>query len=187
MTDGIYLKDLIRISQEDIERAVAERVQEGSGVADEQGGPNIKGFLASAAAEKLNGVLDKDVTESLVQGWTKIRDVREAAARTAKPPGAMEVVALGKHEQKVTHHPVLMFTVGKMPSTEFEFTLELVAQFKSVKIAINGGRIRSVAPGEASAIARLKYKEVLLTEKKTPAWKLPGEMQLPGEGILVAS
>ena len=187
MIDGIYLKDLIRISQEDIERAVAQRDQERNGVADDKGGPNIKGFLASAAAGKLNEVLDKDVTETLAQGWTKIRDVREAAARTVKLPGAMEVLALGKHEQKVTHHPVLMVTVGKMPSAEFEFTLELVAQFNSVKIAITGGKIRSVAPGEASAIVRLKYKEVLLKEVKTLAWKLPGEMRLPGDGILVAS
>jgi hypothetical protein len=79
---------------------------------------------------------------------------------------------------------VLTIKVAKVALPELKLTLELVARFKSVELAIAGGRIRSLAPGEASAIARLKYKSVKLKEQSTPAWKLPGLLTL-GAGVPV--
>ena len=186
MSDGIYLRDLIRVSEEDINRAAAAQHAEGDRDTDASLAENLKGFGSSVAAEKLNDVLDKDVTETLAEGWSKLKDVRGAAARTSKPPGTTEVLTLGKHEQRLTYHPVLTVSIGSLPAKDFPFTLELVAQFKSVKLEIGGGRIRSVAPGDAAAIARLKYKSALLKEKPTPAWKLPGRVRLPGQGVPVA-
>jgi hypothetical protein len=175
MSDAMKLRDLITVSEENVSDAVKQHG--GSG-------PGVQGFVASAAADQLNEALDQDITAVLATGWAKVKDVKAAAARSRAAPGTTEVVTLGKHEQTSTHHPVLSLMVGEQKVAELEFTLELTATFKSVKLAISDGRIRSIAPGEASALARLKYKSLKLKEKSTPEWKLPGEIKL-GDGINV--
>lgn len=179
MSDIFCLRDLIEVSESDVEHAATD-------FAEESGGSRIRGFAAHIGADKLNEALDKDVGDSLALGWTRVKAVRDAAKRSMQHPGETSVVTLGQHDLTSTHYPVLTVSVAKLPAAEIRFTLELVAQFKSVKLAISDGRIRSVSPGEASAIARLKYKNVELSKKSTPAWKLPGEIRLRGDGIQVA-
>jgi len=179
MSEIVCLRDLIEVSESDVEHAASE-------FAAESGGGGIHGFAAHIGADKLNEALDKDAGDTLALGWTKVRAVRDAAKRSLQHPGETSVVTLGQHELASTHYPVLTVRVAKLPAAEIRFTLELVAQFKSVKLAISDGRIRSVSPGEASAIARLKYKNAELSRKSTPAWKLPGEIRFSGDGIPVA-
>lgn len=175
MSEAMRLRDLIDVSADDVERAITGH----GGTA-----PDVQGFVASAAADQLNEALDQDITALLATGWAKVKDVKAAAARSRSAPGTTEVVRLGKHEQTSTHHPVLALMLGERKVAELEFTLELTATFKSVRLAISEGRIRSVAPGEASALARLKYKSLELKEKSTPEWKLPGEIKLK-DGVTV--
>jgi len=179
MSEIVCLRDLIELSEDDVNHAVSDHVATA-------GGGSIAGFVASVGADELNRELDKDVGDVLAIGWTKVQVVREAAKRSLGHPGETSVITLGEHDMTSTHYPVLTISVAKLPVTDLKFTLELVARFKSVKLAIREGRIRSFSPGEASAIARLKYKSVKLKEKSTPAWKLPGEVRLPGEGVVVA-
>jgi hypothetical protein len=163
------------VSKEDLERGVAEHGASG---------PNLGGFVASAAADKVNEALDTDLTSVLATGWSKVKDVRAAAERSRKAPGTAEVVTLGKHQQSSTHHPILTVVLGKQTVADLKFTLEFTATFKSVKLAISDGRIVSVAPGNASAHAYLKFGKLTLKEKSTPEWKLPGEIKL-GVGVIV--
>ena len=179
MSEIFSLRDLVEVSDSDVEHAASD-------FAAESGGGRIHGFAAHIGADKLNEALDKDVGDVFALGWCKLKAVRDAAKRSLEHPGETSVVTLGQHDLTSTHHPVLTVSVAKLPSAEMRFTLEVVAQFKSVKLAISDGRLRSVSPGEASAIARLKYKNVELTRKSTPAWKLPGQIQLSGDGIPVA-
>lgn len=179
MSEIFCLRDLVEVSESDVEHAASD-------FAADSGGHRIHGFAAHIGADKLNEALDKDVSDALALGWSKLKAVRDAAKRSLAHPGETSVVTLGQHELTSTHHPVLTVSVAKLSPAEMRFTLELVAQFKSVKLAISDGRLRSVSPGEASAMARLKYKNVELSKKSTPAWKLPGEIRLSGGGIPVA-
>ena len=169
MNEKMRLRDLIEVSAEDVDAAVKERGSTG---------PDMPGFVASVAADKLNDVLDQDITSLLATGWSKVKEVQTAAARSRAAPGTTEVVMLGKHEQTSTHHPILSLSLGQQTLTELKFTLELVAAFKGVKLAVTDGHIQSVAPGEASALARLKFGNLKLKEKSTPKWNLPGEIRL---------
>jgi hypothetical protein len=178
MTEGVSLGGLIKLSESDVEHAVSDH-------AATHGGKGLAGFVTSVGADELNSALDKDAGDVLALGWTKVQAVREAAKKSLGHSGET-VVMLGEHDLTSTHYPVLTITVAKLPATELKFTLELIARFKSVKLAIREGRIRSFSPGEVSAIVRLKYKGTQLKEQSTPAWNLPGKVDLPGEGIVVA-
>jgi hypothetical protein len=178
MSEFVCLGGLIKLSEEDVEHAVSDH-------AAETGGGGIAGFVASVGADELNRAMDKDAGDLLALGWSKVQAVRDAAKKSLGKPGET-VVTLGEHEMTSTHYPILTITVARLPATELKFTLELIARFKSVKLAIREGKIRSFSPGEVSAIVRLKYKKAKLKEQATPSWNLPGKVDLPGEGIAVA-
>jgi hypothetical protein len=178
----IKLRDLIDVSADEVHAAFREQAKDENAVLLAQG--QLTGFAAGLAADELNKALDSDVFTLIAHGWAKVQTVRDAAKGSAES-GETKKVTLGVHELTSTSHPILTVRIAQVPLPELKLTLELVARFKSAELAISGGRIRSLAPGEASAIARLKYKSVKLKEQSTPAWKLPGRLDL-GDGVPVA-
>jgi hypothetical protein len=170
------LSDLIEFSQEDIERAINEQAKDESAVA--QAATHIAGFAAGIAATQLNTALDIDVLELLGKAWSKVKNVRDAAAKSRDTPGEAVIINLGSHDFTHSCQPVMSVRVGTVPLPELKLTLELVAAFKSVRLSITDGKLVSLAPGEASATVRLKYKSMKLKETSTPTWKLPGSVAL---------
>ena len=168
--------DLIEFSQEDIEHAINEQAKEESAVA--QATAHIAGFAAGVAAGQLNTALDIDVFELLGKAWTKVKNVRDAAAKSRDTPGQAVIINLGSHDFTHSCQPVISVRVGTVPLPELKLTLELIAAFKSAQLSITDGKLVSIAPGEASATARLKYKSIKLKEQTTPSWKLPGSVAL---------
>lgn len=176
MSQPPKLSDLIEFSQDDIERAINEQAQDDNAVA--QASAHIAGFAAGVAATQLNTALDIDVLELVAKAWSKVKNVRDAAAKSREIPGEAVIVNLGKHDFTHNCQPVISVRVADVPLPELKLTLELVAAFKSVRLSIMGGKLVSLAPGEASATVRLKYRNMTLKEKSTPDWKLPGSVKL---------
>lgn len=183
MNGTASLRSLIDLSKEDVERALAEHGRSDAGVTDAIG--HLGGFAASIAAQELNKVLDVDVYKLLAQAWTKVAAVRDAAARSKATPGQPTLVALGSQEFTHSCEPVLTLYVADVALPELRLTLEVAARFSGVRLSIADARLRSFAPGDASAIARLMVKGVKIKEKTTPVWKLPVEVTL-GTGVPIA-
>ncbi len=180
--EATRLRDLIHVSKADIEAAIAERAKEDAAAARATG--QAGGFAASVAADQLNSVLDTDLYELLALTWAKWQQLKEAAAKSRLKPGDKIVETPGKHEFTHTCYPTLTIYIGEVPLPEIKLTLELVAQFKSVSLSIANGLLLAIAPGQASAIVRLKYNGVKIKEQPTPDWKLPGEIDL-GAGLRI--
>lgn len=180
MSDATTLRKLIGIGKEEVEKAFALHAKDEAGIAGKLG--SATGFIASVAADKVNGELDVDALELLGKAWAKLKILREYADPKKHPPGQTSVIQLGQHDVTHTCDPVLALRAAGVKLTELKLALELDARFKSVALSIVDGRIMAAAPGEASVIARLKYKSVKLKEQSTPAWKLPGEIKF-GKGI----
>lgn len=182
MNDQTRLCGLIEVKKADLEKALARKAEDDSEVAHAL--HYIGGLAASAATEEINRALDVDVYGLIAHAWSKVQAIRESAERSKREPGP-SVVTFGEHDFTYTCYPVLTFYLDETPLPELRLTLELVARFESVALSIVEGRLRSIAPGKASAIARLKYKETEIVEKKSADWKLPGEVGL-GAGVPVA-
>jgi len=183
MNGAASLRSLIDLTKDDIERAFAEHGRGDLDLAQSIG--HLGGFVASVAAQELNKALDVDIYRLLAQAWTKVAAVRDAATRSKASPGQPILVALGGHEFTHSCEPVLTLFVADAPLPELRFTLEVTARFSAVRFSVVDSRLRSFAPGDASAIARLLLKGVKLKEKATPVWKLPVEVTL-GTGVPIA-
>ncbi len=182
MSDPTRLHDLITLAAPDIEKALAEQAKDGEATGEAVA--SLGSFAARVGADEINKSLDLDLYDLLAHGWAKVEAVREAAAKSRATPGQTTMVTLGKHELTHACEPVLVFYVADAPLPELKLTLELVARFKSVALAVSDATLHALAPGDASAVVRLKYKGVKLKEQATPDLKLPGMIRL-GKGLRI--
>jgi hypothetical protein len=177
MTDtnsgALRLSDLIELQAEDVQSALDAAARDDTSLGTVQ---NVARFAAQVGADELTKALAADPVELIAAGWLKLQSVRDAAKRSVQSPGVATLLTLGQHDVIAPSYPKLTIYCDGAPLTTLSFTLELDARFKSVGLTITDGRLKAVAPGEASALVRLKYKSVKLREQSTPAWKLPGRI-----------
>ena len=182
MSESLRLSELIDVTQDDVERALAEQAKDETAVALVQ--RQLVGYAASLGADELNKVLNAEVIVLLAPSWARVQAVRDAARRSTES-NERTVVTLGTHEVTSRQHPVLTLTMAQIPLPELRLTIDLVARFKSVALAIAGTAIRGIAPGEASLTARLRYGDTVLREEARPLWDLPARVPF-GDGVPVA-
>ena len=182
MNESLRLSELIDVTQDDIERALAEQAKDETAVALVQ--RQLVGYAASLGADELNKVLEAEVITLLAPAWARLQAVRDAARRSTES-NERTVVTLGPHEVTSRQHPVLTLTMAQIPLPDLRLTVDLVARFKSLALAIAGSAIRGIAPGEASLTARLRFNDIVLKEQARPLWELPARVSF-GDGVPVA-
>lgn len=182
MTQSLRLSELITITPQDVERALAEQAKDETAVALVQ--RQLTGYPASLGADELNRACDASVLDLLAPAWSTLEAVRDAARRTQGSPDRT-VVTLGPHEVVSQQHPVLALSMAQIPLPELRLTIELMARFKSIALGIAGASIRGAAPGEASLTAQLRYGGVVLKEAARPLWTLPPRVSF-GDGVAIA-
>lgn len=182
MSSPILLSDLIQVSKEDVDHALAEQVRNEPSVGGTNG--HVAGFAASAIADKLNEALDTDLYEMLAGVWVKWDKLKTTAEESSANPDKLIAQMLGEHELKHVCYPTIKVHVAEFALPDIKFKLELIAKFKSMRVTILNTMLIALAPGNASAIVRLSYGDTKLKEQPTPEWKVPGEIRL-GEGYRI--
>lgn len=169
---GVTLRDLVTFDDGDVVRAI-----EAQGAEDRRFaglGDRVAGLAARVGADKLNGALDADLFEVLASAFTRLEKLREQAEPGRLPPGQAAVVTLLDTKFTGACHPVLELAVPGLELPKLRFTLELELALESLAVSVEGGAIRSLAPGRASVLARLKYGKVKLKETPARRVELPG-------------
>jgi hypothetical protein len=165
MHKDVRLRARIEVTGDDVERALFEQSKDESAVA--QMFDRLRGAAAERAAEELNHALEVDFFEVLAQGWARVPAVSTAVQLSALMRGPPALVNLDRHNIASTLRVVLDSSVAQSALPPLKLTLEIVADVQSATLAASEGRIEVVALGEASVIARLKYKSVLVKEHVT--------------------
>lgn len=183
MSETLRLAELIEITPDDVERAIAEQAKDETAVALVQ--RQLGGYPATLAAEELNKAIDVEVVRLLAPAWATAQAVRDAARRSVES-SERTIVTLGEHEVTSEQHPVLTLTMAQIPLPELRLTVDLLARFKTLALAIAGPAIRGIAPTGASLTARLRYGDVLLKEAARPLWDLPARVSF-GDGVPIVT
>lgn len=165
MNNGVKLRTKIEVSGDDVEKALVEHAKDEPSVSRVL--EHLRGAAAKHAADELNQALDLNVFEMLAHGWAQVPAVRNAVQLSALMPGPPAIVRLDQHNITSTAFPVLNINVADRALPELRLTLEIIAGAQSATLAVRDGRFELLALGNASAIARLKYKSVLLKEHAT--------------------
>ena len=142
--------------------ALAEQGKDDSAV--EQVFERLRGVAAERAADELNRALDIDILDVLAQGWIQIPAMHRAVQLSALTRGRPELIGVQRHNIASASHVVLDTRVAGSSLPPLELSLEIVVDVQSATLAARDGRIEVVALGEATVLARLKYKSVLVKE-----------------------
>jgi hypothetical protein len=165
MGSDVKLRAPIEVTGDDVERALFEQSLDEPAVA--RVFDRLRGAASERAAEELNRALEVDIFEVLAQGWARVPAVRNAVQLSALVQGPPALVNLDRHDIASTSRVVLDSSVAQRALPPLKLTLEIVAGVQSATLAAREGRIELVALGDASIIARLKYRNVLLKEHAT--------------------
>ena len=165
MANDVKLREHLQVTGDDVERALFEQSMDELAVAHVF--DRLRGVASERAAEELNRALKVDIFAVLSEGWAKLPAVRNAIHLSALVKGPPALLNLDAHNIISKSHVVLDSSVAQTALPPLNLTHEIVATIHSVTLAAREGRIEVVALGDASIIARLNYKSVLLKEHAT--------------------
>lgn len=165
MGSDVKLRAPIEVTGDDVERALFEQSMDEPAVA--RVFDRLRGAASERAAEELNRALEVDIFEVLAQGWARVPAVRNAVQLSALVQGPPALVNLDRHDIASTSRVVLDSSVAQSALPPLKLTLEIVAGVQSATLAAHEGRIELVALGDASIIARLTYRNVVVKEHAT--------------------
>lgn len=126
----------------------------------------IKGFrhlsgaamraISSQLAEVLVTSLDLlDVRELLVNGWSKHKNLKEAAARTHAVPGSEELVTLATHHIDSTHQPSVDLIVKEATVHTCVFDVTVEFDLNGVMAVVRQGMLVAIRSGTCVITAKL--------------------------------
>ena len=165
MGNDIRLREPLHVTGDDVERALFEQSMDELAVAHMF--DRLRGVASERAAEELNRALEVDIFHVLAEGWSKVPAVRNAIQLSALVKGPPALVNLDWHNIISKCNVVLDSSVAESALPPLNLTLELVASIQNAALAARDGRVELVALGDASIVARLRYKSVLLKEHAT--------------------
>lgn len=111
--------------------------------------------LGRRVTDAVASALDLDLGDLLLDGWTGLRELRAAAARTRETPGEPEEVPLAEHEITSTHHPAVELYVHDALVATLTLELEVTFTLQAVIAEVRDGSLVGVRAGEVEITAKL--------------------------------
>jgi len=150
------------------------------------GAPKLAwGVIGSQASDALKSVLNVDVLDVLGQAWSVVSQLHEYTDRSKHPEGERSVVYLGGHTFVKTLYPQLTVTIEPLKPVTLRFALDLIADIRSVALAICNGYITSTGAGDGALSAQLKYGDVALNKPQEKKVQFPGNFAFKSPGLAI--
>ncbi len=143
------------------------------------------GVVGSQATDALKGVLNMDVLELLGRAWSAAKELHDYTDRSRHPEGEKSVVYLGGHKFTKTIYPQLALTIDPFKPVTLRFALNLVADIRSIALAICNGHITSTGGGDGNLGAQLRYGDIALTKMQQRPVKFPGSFAFREPGLAI--
>lgn len=112
------------------------------------------GAIDREVGDVAEDMLDIDLGDALVHGWSKHTQLRESARRTLSTPGS-EVVALATHQLTSTYHPVVDLLVDRRLVGSITFEVRLVFDVTGLAAVLREGSLVALRGGDILLTATL--------------------------------
>lgn len=178
---GLQVRDLLP-SDLQIEQTMKEALSKDQGI----GAARLAwGVIGSQATDAIKGVLSLDALQLLGSAWSVAKELHEYTDRTKHPEGERSVVYLGSHKFKKTVYPQLAVTIEPFKPVTLRFALDLVADIRSIALAIMNGRITSTGGGDGALGAQLRYGDIALNQLQLRKVRFPGSFGFKDPGLAI--
>jgi hypothetical protein len=102
-----------------------------------------------------DGLLNLNLGNLLVSGWSKYTDLTKAAKRTLANPASEEIVVLATHRIVSTHHPSVDLIINEAKAHIFMFELTVTFDLNGVAAVVRQGDLIALRGGECVITATL--------------------------------
>ena len=135
--------------------------------------------VSSEVMKKLEGVLDVDLADIVLEGWGKYKELLQYRDRTRYPPDQTILLPLAHHEIRSVHKPYVDVLLDDKPIGRVTFTVDLRLTFDGVVLVIRAGSIWEVKAGTCEGRGALSCGPVELVNRRIVKFDLPGRVKLP--------
>ena len=179
--DQLTVRDLLP-DKLDVEQTMKDAMSHDRG----SGAPKLAwGVIGSQGSAALKSVLDTNVLDVLVGAWSVLSQLHEYTDRSKHPEGERSVVYLGTHSFVKTLYPQLKVTIEPFEPITLRFALDLMADIRSIALAICNGCITSTGAGDGALSAQLKYGSIALNKPQQKKVQFPGNFAFKAPGIAI--
>lgn len=177
----LQVRDLLPNSLQ-IEQTMKDALSEERGV----GATKLAwGVIGAQASDAIKSVLNIDALELLGGAWCVAKELHEYADHSKHPEGERSVVYLGGHRFKKTLYPQLAVTIEPFKPVTLRFTLDLLADIRSIALAICNGYITGTGAGDGALSAQLKYGDFAFNKPQQRKVKFPGNFAFKAPGLAI--
>lgn len=131
---------------------------------------------------KIDDLVDIPVSKVVAGAWNKYRLLQKYADTKKYPPSETIMVPLATHTIRSIHKPYVEILVEDKPIGTIAFEIDLELTLEGVLLSIQNGKIMEVRIGRCQGKGRVRCEEVVVAERETKEFPLPGSIRLK-EGI----
>ena len=135
--------------------------------------------VSSEVMKNLEGVLDVDLADIVLEGWGKYKELVQYRDRTRYPPDQTILLPLAHHEIRSVHKPYVDVMLDDKPIGRVTFTVDLRLLFDGVVLVIRDGTIWEVKAGTCEGRGALSCGAIELINRRIVKFELPGRVKLP--------
>lgn len=123
----------------------------------------------------LGKALDVNLIDVVVEGWTKLKQLRDYCGQKQEDADKPFSVALAQHDVVSSHQPGIDVLLGEKVIGRIVVDVDLSLTLKGVVLTIRDDHIIAVASGKFTGAGSVKYRGATLIEKSTPEYNIPGK------------
>ncbi len=135
-------------------------------------------------SEAAMGLLEIDLADVLVAGWTRHSALRAAGRRTKHAPGTFETVQLSEHRIAYEAQPCVDVSLRGVRLARVQLTVEVTVDLTGLGGSVSDGRLTSLFSGDARVEAALAVQGTPVVHRGRQL-DLRAELDL-GEGLRLA-
>ncbi|MGH7390137.1 MAG: hypothetical protein ACREM3_11885 [Candidatus Rokuibacteriota bacterium] len=134
------------------------------------------GTVLDGVSRAVQELLDVPVSDILVGGWERARDVRAAIQKTRDSDDATELVPLLGHTITSEHRPYVEIVKDEVAIARLVFPLKLELRLEGVVLRVRRGRIGEILAGTVKIKATMKFGDFVVFEKALAPISIPGSL-----------
>jgi hypothetical protein len=131
---------------------------------------------------KIEKLLDLELTDIMIGAWSKYRTVREFMENTRNEPDDTFLLPLTEHKISSSHKPYVEILVNEEPLGRVEFSVDIVLNLEGIILKIQDGKIIEIITGSCKGSGSVACEDVTLIERELEEFNMPGSIIIAENG-----
>lgn len=121
---------------------------------------SMRPLARTEIAKAIAQLLDTDIAEVVLGGWSKLPQLQHAARQTAAEPGTSKTVELVRHEVVWRANSTLLVSLNGAAFDEVALLVEAIVDLPAMSATVRNGRVVELTSGPGSAGWRVLIDDV---------------------------